>query len=110
DVIALSLTDGHIYWRTHVYGNVFGSPTYSAGRLYVADLTCNAYCFNAATGSQYWRQSVGDSTVVGFYGSPAVSNGKIFLGLSNVVDGSGGPCARAKVAAWSTSAGAVGWP
>ena len=67
---------GTVKWRFDTDGWVWGSPTVSGDRVYLADLDGNVYALDAATGRSYWRSQQLDSAV---RGSPALDNDTVFI-------------------------------
>ncbi|MHC5111906.1 MAG: outer membrane protein assembly factor BamB family protein [Planctomycetota bacterium] len=64
----------------HVGGKNFNRSMSTAaiadGLLYLSDLSGFLYCFDVATGKQYWRYD----TFAAIWGSPFVVDGKVMLG------------------------------
>lgn len=83
----LDAYDGHLVWSYHIGSNVDdSSPVVVDGRVYVGSYNYNSsmyldsvYCFDAASGVKLWSYRT-DGHV---NSSPAVSNGKLYVGCND---------------------------
>src|SRR4029453_3872455 len=78
------------------------------GVVYFGAADANVYALDALTGALMWKHSVGDPTVEGahVWSSPAVFNGKVYVGKSSHRDD---PCVRGAVIALDAETGAEVW-
>ena len=68
---------GNVVWHHSVSFDSFpSSPTVVGGVVYAGDYNGLLYAFNAFTGAVIWSYSTGGP----IYGSPAVSNGVVYIG------------------------------
>ena len=80
------------------------------GVVYFGGADANVYALDALTGALKWKHSVGDpdTSVEGahVWSSPAVFNGKVYVGKSSHLDN---PCVRGAVIALDAATGAEVW-
>jgi len=78
------------------------------GVVYFGAADANVYALDALTGALKWKHSVGDPDVEGahVWSSPAVFNGKVYVGKSSHRDA---PCVRGAAIALDTATGAEVW-
>src|SRR5207247_10011017 len=80
------------------------------GVVYVVAADANVYALDALTGALKWKHSLGnpDPSVEGahVWSSPAVFNGKVYVGKSSHRDA---PCVRGNVMALDAETGAEVW-
>src|SRR5947209_18103839 len=60
--------------------SINGTPTQV---VFVAGGQDNLYALNASSGSILWQTNLGNSTAELIYGSPAVYNGSVYIGVSS---------------------------
>src|SRR6266850_1720343 len=78
------------------------------GVVYFGAADANVYALDALTGALKWKHSVGDPDVEGahVWSSPAVFNGKVYVGKSSHRDA---PCVRGAAIALDAATGAEVW-
>jgi outer membrane protein assembly factor BamB len=87
-VYALNAETGTPFWQYSTKGRINSSPAVDNGMLYVNSGDGNVYALNASTGAVIWQQQLGASlapptTLSGYAGDQAVSNGVLYLGVRN---------------------------
>jgi polyvinyl alcohol dehydrogenase (cytochrome) len=92
------------------FPGIQASATVVDGVVYFGAADANVYALDALTGALKWKHSVGDpdSNVEGahVWSSPAVFNGKVYVGKSSHRDA---PCVRGAVIALDAGTGAEVW-
>ena len=77
----LNAETGALLWAVQTTGAILSSPTYVAGDgLYFASLDGFVYKLNVANGNVLWNQSTPIGTNIQMMGTPAVGDGKVFIG------------------------------
>jgi outer membrane protein assembly factor BamB len=80
-VLAVATGDGQTKWRFDAPAAVKASPSYRAGRIFVADYQSTMYALDAGTGKVDWRTNTSQVAPFGrggFFSSPAVGFGKVY--------------------------------
>lgn len=62
--IALNTTDGSLAWRKVAGSAVRVAPSFDSGRVYFGSDDGNAYCVNAADGSEVWKVNPSGNTTM----------------------------------------------
>src|SRR5438093_9008708 len=92
------------------FPGIQASATVVDGVVYFGAADANVYALDALTGALKWKHSIGkpDTSVEGahVWSSPAVSNGKVYVGKSSHRDA---PCVRGAVIALDAATGAEVW-
>jgi polyvinyl alcohol dehydrogenase (cytochrome) len=92
------------------FPGIQASATVVDGVVYFGAADANVYALDALTGAFKWKHSVGDPdpTVEGahVWSSPAVFNGKVYVGKSSHRDA---PCVRGAIIALDAATGAEVW-
>jgi outer membrane protein assembly factor BamB len=81
EALALGASDGHTIWTFKAPGAIKASPSYDAGKVFVADYQSSVFALDAKTGKPVWRTNT--STVApygkgGFFSSPAIAFGNVY--------------------------------
>jgi len=84
---ALNATDGTRIWNYTTSGGE-SSPAVAGDVVYVGGFNGNLYALNASTGSKLWNytvQSSGFEEMSGLHTSPAVVDGRVYIGSNNYI-------------------------
>ena len=117
---ALDAFDGTLHWSFDIQdpnpGDRTGFPGIQSSAAVVGDAVyfgaadANVYALDRATGGLLWRTSLGnpDTAVEGahVWSSPAVFDGKVYVGKSSHLDA---PCVRGAVVALDAATGSEAW-
>ena len=84
DVVALNAADGATVWSVRPGGPLRGSPTVSAGNVYVMSQDNQLYALNETDGAVVWQDS-GTIQSTGVFGvaAPAAGQGSVIAGYSS---------------------------
>ena len=101
-----SVADLAVKWVATTGGDVSATPAVDGSRVYVPDWAGNLYAFNRDTGALVWRVRIADAT--GIPGdkaraTPAVAEGKVFIGTQGPFGGGG------RMLAYDKDTGALLW-
>jgi subtilisin family serine protease/outer membrane protein assembly factor BamB len=82
-ILALNQHNGLLVWNIGGI-KVTSTPAIADGMIFLASYAINpkVYAFNEYTGILIWSVDVGGISVGSFFSSPAVSDGKVFVGLA----------------------------
>jgi outer membrane protein assembly factor BamB len=113
-VYGLRERDGKVRWSydTGAGGSGFGVQSSATvtpeGRLLVGDSTGIVHCLEAKSGTKLWTASVADTDPAAshIWGSPVVSNGRVFVGRASHSDV---PCTQGHLYAFDLETGAELW-
>jgi outer membrane protein assembly factor BamB len=90
DIYSLDAKNGNVLWQTHVGDQVYSSPTFANGMLYVVGVhghSAISWALSALTGAPSWQHVI--STIV--YASPAIAGQTLYLSIGDgFVAGAGG--------------------
>ena len=81
NVVALRTSDGSTRWSFNSPGAIKASPSFHAGRVFVADYQGSMFALEADSGKPVWRTNTtrvppfGDG---GFFSSPAIGFGRVY--------------------------------
>jgi len=78
-IYGLNETDGILIWKYRTNGSISSSPAVADGNVFVGSEDGSVYSLNATSGALIWKYTT-DGTV--HYSSPAVVNGRLFIGIS----------------------------
>jgi len=85
ELYCLNASTGEFIWVAGTYGAI-SSPAVVDGRVYVPGEVMNGIsrlkCLNASTGELIWKSVVGNGIATAMSNSPAVADGKVYIGLS----------------------------
>ena len=83
-VYTLFATNGDLHWKTDLGAVVVSSPAITPDAVYAATDTGVIYCLDVNDGSIRWEYNA-DAIKHGliFYSSPAIANGKLYIGSSD---------------------------
>ena len=85
-VYTLAATDGELIWKTFLGGPIVSSPAVTPDAVYVGSNTGHVYALDFETGEVLWEFDVryvrGVGRGIQFYSSPAIANGKLYIGSS----------------------------
>lgn len=79
-IYALNKHTGELLWHFDTKGDVMPTAAISDGQLIFSTGAGNIYALNPLTGEQLWMNKAGG---MGNMSSPAIANGKIYVGMSN---------------------------
>lgn len=83
-VYSLSAKEGHRRWRRYMGGVVVSSPGVTQDAVYAATASGKIYSLSILDGSINWKyDSDGVRYGLKFYSSPAIVNGKLYIGSSD---------------------------
>ncbi len=86
---------------------IYSSVTLTAdGRAVVGDGAARVHSLDQRTGERLWRTSVGNPVLDHIWASPAVSNGRVYVGVASHFDT---PCVRGRVVALDLEDGSEIW-
>jgi len=112
-VYSIDARSGKVKWKYDTGSTgvsppgVKGSATVTAdGRVLVGDAKADVHCLDAKNGKLLWKTTVGDPSVDDFWSSPAVANGRVYMGLASHLDV---PCTRGQMAALDLDDGSLLW-
>jgi len=83
-------TDGKLIWRFWANGMISSSPAVFENRVFFGSLAAypahgKVYCLNVTNGALIWNYTpdgkINDYYDGSYYSSPAVANGRVFIGL-----------------------------
>jgi outer membrane protein assembly factor BamB len=83
EVLDLNAADGHTVWAFKAPGAIKASPSYDAGKIFVADYESSMYALDAKTGKSVWRTNTSKVAPYGhggFFSSPAIAFGDVYAG------------------------------
>jgi polyvinyl alcohol dehydrogenase (cytochrome) len=110
NLYALKPRSGQVKWKYESGSGFIGfqsSATLTADeRLVVGDSTASVHCLHARTGALLWKTAIGDPTIDHVWASPAVANGRVFVGLASHTDV---PCTQGRLVALDLDTGAHLW-
>lgn len=97
-IYAIDAATGRVLWEQAIPGSiepvgarVHGTPSYADGKLFVGSTSGPMFALNASTGEILWRENTGPHLGRGIAASPAVDQGRVFVGT-------GGPRSSAAMA------------
>jgi polyvinyl alcohol dehydrogenase (cytochrome) len=117
-VYALDARTGCIHWAFAAAGGVrtaIVSDADTPGIVYFGDTAANAYALEAETGRQLWVRRIDDHPLARVTGSPAVHDGRVYVGVSSYEESQGADpqyacCTfRGSLAALDAKSGHVIW-
>ncbi|MEW6269025.1 MAG: PQQ-binding-like beta-propeller repeat protein [Thermodesulfobacteriota bacterium] len=111
NVYAVDQRTGKVKWRyptgSHTVLGVQSSATLTAdGRLLVGDSRSVLHCLDAKKGKLLWQTQLGDPALDHVWASPAVGNGRVYVGLASHSDV---PCTQGRLLALDLDTGALLW-
>ena len=83
NIYGLDPATGRKLWRFKTDDDVKASASYGGGRLVVADYSGNVIALNPKTGRKIWEHQTSNDNGPGFYSSPAVTGGRVFIGRTD---------------------------
>ncbi len=90
NIYSLDAQTGRVLWQTHVANQIYGSPAFANGTLYVVGVnnqTAVSWALSAQTGKPLWQHAI----PVIVYASPVVSGQTVYMAIGNgFVPGDGG--------------------
>jgi polyvinyl alcohol dehydrogenase (cytochrome) len=114
-VYALDASTGCVHWFFDAGAGVRSAVTLDGDRVFFGDAAANVYALNAATGKLLWRTKIDDFAVARVSGSPAVHDGRVYVGVAAGEEGAAAvptyECCRFRgsVVALDASTGARIW-
>jgi outer membrane protein assembly factor BamB len=118
NMYALDASSGQPLWTFNIndpnpgarngFPGIQSSAAVANGIVYFGAADANVYALDARTGTLVWKTSLGDPDIEGahVWSSPAVFNGKVYVGKSSHLDF---PCVRGAVVALDAATGAEVW-
>ena len=83
NIYGLNPATGRKLWRFRTDDDVKASASYGNGRLVIADYSGNVIALNPKTGKKIWERQTSNDNGPGFYSSPAVTSGRVFIGRTD---------------------------
>ena len=114
-VYALDARSGCIRWTYAARGGVRTAVAIGSGTVYFGDTAANLYALDAETGREVWVRKVEEHPLARVTGSPAVHEGRVYIGVSSYEESQGadpqyGCCTfRGSVSAFDAASGAIVW-
>ncbi len=83
-VYSLTAKDGDLRWRKYMGGVVVSSPAVAHDAVYAATATGKIFSLSVLNGEKNWEyDSIQEKYGLKFYSSPAIVNGKLYIGSSD---------------------------
>jgi outer membrane protein assembly factor BamB len=95
---AINISDGSFVWRTWVGFQIFSSPVYADGKIYVGTDSYAVQCLDAKTGEPLSVYTTGAQV----HSSPAIWEGKLYIGSKDwhVYCLDDAPTVQTRIVAW----------
>lgn len=97
-VAAINISDGTFVWRTWVGFQIFSSPVYADGKIYIGTDSYAIQCLDAKTGKPISVYTTGGQ----IHSSPAIWEGKVYVGSKDwyVYCFDDAPAVKTRIVAW----------
>ncbi len=104
---ALDAVTGATRWSKQVCScRIAGSAQVMNGVVYFGTSTATVYALNTADGTKKWSRTVTTQAGADIWGSPAVFNGSVYVGVASHGDN---PCVQGRLYSLNATTGAINW-
>ena len=90
NIYAFDAYTGDKIWNYTTGDEVFSSPSFANGRVFVGSIDASVYAFNASTGTEIWNYSFPPAEYY-MLSSPAISGGVVYAGNGHALYAFGTP-------------------